>query len=190
MIEFSGTCSKEDVVKAARLHLTPSRGWRIGLGVVSVVPILLAVLLKGSLLYGLVPVAMYGVLVLVVWLAARSSARRSYETNAMMQEPVWGTVPSDGVTIASSVGEARVPWDAFYQRKIGADIVLLFQSAAVFHVFPRRFFPSDEGWREFRQLAAENVKKRAADASHRVMRLLALWVVVFVLVILLWTFLR
>jgi YcxB-like protein len=54
--------------------------------------------------------------------------------------------------IKSTVGEENPTWDYFIKRKEGKNLLTMYQSDALFHIIPKRFFASAEEMSQFRQL--------------------------------------
>jgi len=54
-------------------------------------------------------------------------------------------------------GSWTIPWRDFYQWKSGATIVLAYQTAEVFRIFPRRWFASDADFAGFKELLAKTI---------------------------------
>jgi hypothetical protein len=51
----------------------------------------------------------------------------------------------------------RMRLSDFYKYKVGKDLILLYQSQALFHMFPRRFFSSEEDFKMFRSFLEANL---------------------------------
>jgi hypothetical protein len=154
--------------------------------------VLLAPLVHGDpiTLEGTWPIALYilffaGVIVYSLYIAPRMVLQSS----VLLRSPIVGEAKEAGVHMESEHSRSEIPWEAFLKRKIGKDMVLLYQSIQLTNVFPREFFASDADWQAFVDLVRRRVPEKAArDRGGRswTLWLVVIWIVVFVIVIFLW----
>ena len=166
-VEFEGRIDRKMYVDAQRLYLKPGRR--------GVVLIVLAILL---IVYDVIGVplvqgtrpsagAIAGVpAVLALWLvflwviSPILNARRVERTNRMFGTPLRGFAREAGIHLESEFGTSDLPWAVFFRFKMTDALVILYQSAHTYHVFPRSFFARDEDWRIFRACVVEKVPAR------------------------------
>ncbi|HEV7507865.1 MAG TPA: YcxB family protein [Thermoanaerobaculia bacterium] len=107
-----------------------------------------------------------------------------------MQAPISGEAKESGVHMETEHTRSELPWDVFFKRKTGKDIVLLYQSIQVTNVFPREFFASDTDWQAFLELVRQHVPDAAPQSRGggfpRTLKILVLWMAIFMAFILLW----
>jgi hypothetical protein len=86
---------------------------------------------------------------------------------------------------------SELPWSVFFKRKIGKDIVVLYQSIQVVNIFPREFFATETDWEAFVDLVYQNVPE-AAPASRggkpATLKIFLIWMAIFIVFILVWNY--
>jgi YcxB-like protein len=166
-VRFEGRIDRQMYIDAQRLYLKPG-----GRGVVLLV---LAILLIGYGVIGVplvqgsrpsagaiagVPAFMALWLVFLWVISPIMNARRVERTNKMFGIPLRGVAKEAGLHLESEFGTSEFPWAVFFRFKMTDALVILYQSAHAFHIFPRSFFSSDEDWQVFRACVAEKVPAR------------------------------
>src|SRR6478672_10502396 len=191
-IPFSGQIDVDILRRTNRAALTPTRGKLLFLGLV--------VLFAG---WGVVAPAFQGgaiawetlaPLLIVLPLFAGMVAyilyvgpRKQLASHRLLQSPISGSASEAGLRVETEHSRSELPWDVFLRRTIGADLVLLYQSAQGANAFPREFFASEGDWRAFVELVRENVPERPAAGPGRrfgPFKVFLLWLVVFAVVVL------
>jgi hypothetical protein len=163
MLAFAGAYEKRDLHAAAALHLTSQGGLLIActFAFVALVLSIASTLFAGPRwLLGLAACFVAVFFWLVIRLVLYVTAERTYRTSALLRVPIRGSASSEHVEIQSEHGGGKLPWAVFYQQRQSEDLVLLYQAANLYHLYPRRFFGPDSDWAEFRSLAASNVTAR------------------------------
>jgi len=95
-------------------------------------------------------------LTLLPWI----TARRQFRTNKLIGLPQQCIASDQHLSINMQIGSAEITWDCFHRTLISKNIILLFQSTAVFHIFPREFFKSESDWNEFQTCVRQKVKRK------------------------------
>lgn len=119
--------------------------------------------------------------------------RKLLESNKMLQEPISGRATDAGVFLETERSHADLPWEVFLKARIAKDIVLLYQSNQTYNALPREFFASDADWYAFLDLVRHRVPEKpakGAKGSDDSFFKLALWMVIFSVVLLIYNFLR
>jgi hypothetical protein len=119
--------------------------------------------------------------------------RKVLQSSTLLQSPIQGEVKETGIRVETEHSRSEIPWDAFLKRKIGKDIVLLYQSIQVVNIFPKEFFAGEADWLAFVDLVRQRVpekapKNRGGGRLSMTLKALLIWMVLFVIVILLWNF--
>jgi hypothetical protein len=116
--------------------------------------------------------------------------RKVLQSSRLLQSPIVGEVKETGIRVETEHSRSEIPWDAFLKRKMGKDIVLLYQSIQVVNIFPREFFAGEADWQAFvdlvRQRVPEQAPKSRGGGLPTRLKTLLIWMVIFVVVILLW----
>lgn len=102
---------------------------------------ILATLLYFALFYG-------------VWLPFRT--KRLFSQQKTLQEPYEVEISDDALFASDSHGQTTMVWKDFHKYKTGERLILLYQSDALFHMFPIRWFSEDQ-FAEFRELLRTNL---------------------------------
>lgn len=103
--------------------------------------IIFAALLYFALFYG-------------VWLPFRT--RRLFSQQKALQEPYEVDISDDAFSASSSHGQTTMVWKDFHKYKTNKKIILLYQSDALFHMFPMRWFSGDQ-FSEFQEILRANL---------------------------------
>lgn len=193
-ISFSGRIDVGVLRRAFGAALTP--GTLILGGVLGCLALwgLIVLPLGGSVLGGWLPILCLFLLFVGLWAHALFMApRKTFESNKMLQEPISGRATTAGVFLETERSHADLPWEAFLKARIAKGIVLLYQSNQTYNAFPREFFASDADWHAFLELVRGRVPEKpakGAKGSDDSFFKLALWMVIFSVVLLAYNFLR
>ena len=82
---------------------------------------------------------------------------RLYEQQKLLHSEFTVEISDEHLVTRSVHGESKLPWSMFHKWKSGGDIVLLYQSDALFHVFPGRSFTSAADFESFQDILSEHV---------------------------------
>lgn len=195
-IPFSGQIDVDILRRTNRAALTPTRGRLLFIGLVVlfagwgvVAPVfnggaiawesLAPLLIVLPLFAGMIAYALY------------AGPRKLLASNRLLQSPISGVASEAGMRVETAHSRSELPWDVFLRRTIGEDIILLYQSAQGANAFPREFFASEGDWQAFVELVRQHVPERApAGRGGRLvtLKVFVLWLVVFVIVILVWSY--
>lgn len=139
-----------DYVRAQYLHLRPRPVIR-WLGILLVALSLLVLCQQifippegtiSALPFILFAVLAYLVIVYGAWLPYRT--KKIYKQQKTLQEAFDSELTEEEFISTTSFGSTRLKWRDFYKYKVGKDMILVYQSDAIFHMFPRRWFPDGE----------------------------------------------
>lgn len=164
-VPFEGRIDRRLAVEAQRLYLRPGPRGAVML-VVGLVIIFSCMVAVPWILHGSGPGAVSIAEVaafMALWVASMwffspiLNARRVERTSRIFGTPLHGRVTEAGVHLESAYGTSDLPWELFFRFKATESLVILYQSAQMFNVFPRSFFGSDEDWRRFRAWVEEKV---------------------------------
>ncbi len=153
-----------DYVRAQYLHIRPKPPFQwIG------IPLVLLLVLVGLQQVFLprdgkitaIPFAIFGVLAYFalsygIWLPYRT--KKIYKQQKTLQEPYEAELTEEEFVSTNSFGTARIKWADFHKYKVGKDIVLVYQSDLIFHLFPKRWF-SDDDFRKLLQILQNSLGK-------------------------------
>lgn len=98
----------------------------------------------------LFPAAMY-------WLTRRQWLK-IYRGSPYFSDEATGAISEDGIHYSSAHGSSTIPWRLFVKLRYSGELMLLYQSPAMFRVVSRDFFENEPSWRE----AVGYVKQRIA----------------------------
>ena len=158
----------DDYVRARYLHLRPRPvfKWLFILAVAAaVVTQALLWLMPGKERPEMTPLlvqlglAVYLLFRLLVRLPRRTKAVFSQQKS--LQAPYDLEISEDQYQATSAHGTSAMPWRDFHQYKVGPTMILVYQSDALFHMFPKRWFADGE-FTEFQQILARNLGKPKA----------------------------
>ena len=82
--------------------------------------------------------------------------RKIYKQQKSLQEPYESELTDDAYSFASIHGAATMPWSMFHKYKISKDTILLYQSDAIYHLFPKRWF-TEEQFAEFQSILQKHL---------------------------------
>ena len=155
MITLQCKLTPEDYIQALRLHM--QQPWIKYLAFV-VLGLYLAMfihliaigssltLIAERLIALLTFVLAFGIIYFVIqpW-----NARRIFSQQKTLQVEYEAVISPDTLTTTTQNGHYEMPLADFHKYKVGKNLVLVYQSQVLFHMFPRRFFASDEDFNTF-----------------------------------------
>lgn len=155
----------DDYIRARFLHMRPRPVFK-WLGIVVVVAVVLALalpwLVPGSGGPGITPplillgaVAYFG---LIFGVVIPRRTRIVYKQQKTLQAPYDVEISEDQYQATSAHGACAMPWQDFHQYKVGPTLILVYQSDALFHMFPKRWFADGE-FAELQQILTRNLGK-------------------------------
>ena len=193
-IPFRGQIDVNIIRRMNQIALTPPKRFLVfgGIGVLAILLTTVVPWLRGEAvsLEGWEPVFSVALLFLLLFAYSLYVApKKLLQSNKLLQSSITGEANESGILLETEHSRSDFPWDVFLRRKIGKDMVLLYQSIRVTNVFPREFFASDTDWQAFVDLVSQRVPE-AAPASRGgkppMLKVFLIWIVIFVVVILLW----
>lgn len=87
---------------------------------------------------------------------------RLYGQQKLLHNEFTFDVSDENLVSRSILGESKFDWSMFHKWKSGEDIVLLYQSDVLFHVFPRRSFPSFADFESFQEILKKHLGPKRA----------------------------
>jgi hypothetical protein len=94
-----------------------------------------------------------------LWFTPWWAARRQFRSSSLLRAAIHGSANESGIRFNSEYGTSELPWHAFHKARFSAGAVLLYPTAAVFHIVPREFFEDQTSWETFVALVRQQVKK-------------------------------
>ena len=165
-IPFRGQIDANILRRMNQVARTPSRRTLIFAGIVALVVIcgqVVSWLQGGAITWdGVGPVVVF--LLFLVGLFGYSlyvAPRRLLQSNALLQSSVAGEASESGIRMETDLARSELPWSVFFKRKIGKDIVVLYQSIRVVNIFPRELFATETDWEAFVDLVYQQVPEAA-----------------------------
>jgi hypothetical protein len=116
--------------------------------------------------------------------------RKLLQSNALLQSSIEGEATESGIRMETDHTRSELPWSVFFKRKIGKDIVVLYQSIQVVNVFPREFFATETDWEAFVDLVYQQAPEAAPvgrGGRSSSLKVLLIWMAIFIVFILVWT---
>jgi YcxB-like protein len=153
MITFRGKLQSADIIKAMYLHMRP-RPWLKYLGI-ALLSLYIVFLTTGSLLVGFgkffslfgPPLLFVLFAVFFVFISIHRNARLTFSQQKTIQDEHETMISPEMIESTSETGTMRLRLSDFYKYKVGKDLILLYQSHLLFHIFPRHFFTSEEDFK-------------------------------------------
>ena len=156
MITLQCKLKPEDYIKAQYLHMRPSPWLKyLGIALLSFWLVILVALAfpSGSLISvfdAFTPILFFGLIyVLILFVILPWNGRRIFSQQKTLQAEYEIVISPEMIETTSDHGTMRMRLSDFHKYKVGKDLILLYQSQALFHMFPRRFFTSEEDFRTF-----------------------------------------
>lgn len=154
--------SAADYLEAVRLGIKP----RPALAVVGVVLVVLALfplawvaqrLFHGQVRWNeVVMVLALGWTAVWYWLYIPWQVNKLFRQQRSLQEPYTVSLEQEGLRFRTSNGEALLPWKYLLRWRESRSIFCLYQSDALVHVLPKRFFDSLFSEEAFRNALLQN----------------------------------
>ena len=86
-------------------------------------------------------------------------SRKIYLQQKLMQLPCDFSFDESSMQAKSGVGTSSICWDMLHKWKENKDLILVYQSDAIFHMFPKRCFASESDINEFRSILIKHLGK-------------------------------
>ena len=150
----------EDYIKAQYLHIRPSPWLKyLGIALLSLWLVFLVAsvfpLGSSTSAFGAVThILSFGLIyALIIYITFRVilpwNVRRIFSQQKTLQVEYETVLSPEMFETTSENGTMRMRLSDFHKYKVGKDLILLYQSQALFHMFPRRFFASEEDFKTF-----------------------------------------
>jgi hypothetical protein len=158
-IRLSAQLTPEDYFQAQRLH----QGLRILLilGACMLIALLVVTIRAHDPYWWQITIVIWvGWFLLFKFMQPRSLARRCRKTFAQqkaLQVPYQMELTDNEYRAQSELGNSHIPWSSFYKWKANSLLVLVYQSDRIFHMFPRRFFASDDDYQDFQNVLLRKI---------------------------------
>jgi len=141
----------DDVVAAYRLHHRLSRRWLVVVVFVGILILFqfysgVRIMLQSGAVYWPALIMGFAILFLFVnrWILLPRRARRIFQEQKSLQGEFEVTISNDVFASVSDYGATRQPWDDFVRWKEDPDVILLYQSRALFQILPKRVVTAEE----------------------------------------------
>jgi hypothetical protein len=153
------TISPSDYKRAIWVHMRPRRF----LACVGAFLVVLGLVILGITSYHLVTTGGdlkfvlglgggLGVLCLWFFVLLPRQLSRIYRQQKLLHEELIVEISDVHLMMKSPHGQGTLPWEVFHKWKADKQMVLVYQSDVMFHIFPRRAFPSLEDFQTFQSL--------------------------------------
>ncbi|MEI6330371.1 MAG: YcxB family protein [Pseudanabaena sp. ELA645] len=144
MIVLQCKLTSEDYIKAQYLHLRPSP-WLKYLGIAC-----LSLAFTSGSLTALINILLFGLIyTLFILFILPWNVRRIFSQQKTLQVEHEIVISPEMIETISDNGTWKMRLSDFHEYKVGKDLILLYQSQALFHIFPRRFFVLEEDFKTF-----------------------------------------
>ncbi len=165
MITAAGQFTADDYVAANKLHMQ-QRGWKRVAWIVFWVVLGVGALLSADVAVqdpdaGLTPlllillVAALQLFLRIVYVPRR--ARRLYRQQRNLQLPFESVCTDSGIEWTNPNGRTQLPWSHVIRWKEGDTLFVLYQSALMFNMVPKRCFAQPEQVEAFRSFLTERL---------------------------------
>lgn len=158
-INFKGALSEDDYKKVNKVHYPYKK---LGLLLKILIPIMIfAVIINFSKDRD---TSIFLLILIVFWsyilILRKYRIRKYWKACKAIKEHCSGVVNEKGIAITGETFTSNRTWDYFTKYKASSDTVLLYQSYALTHAFPRSFFENDSDWDSFVQIVRNNVPSK------------------------------
>jgi len=92
--------------------------------------------------YAIVATFIAILLLFLVWPPSR--IRKTFRQQKLLQEPYECVIDENGLSSNSARGSLQLAWKDFHKYRVGKDLILVYQSDAIFHMFAKRWFAGSE----------------------------------------------
>ena len=161
---ITGKIEPSDCRRAAWVHMKP----RPLFAVVGSILAVLVLIVFALAIYGLITsgrdlgvvLGLSGALVFLgiyffVWVPW--CINRLYAQQKLLHSEFTAEISEEHLVSTSTHGQSTVPWSVFHKWKRGRDMVLLYQSDRLFHVFPARWFQSAQDFETFQTILRKHL---------------------------------
>jgi YcxB-like protein len=156
MITLQCKLTPEDYIKALYLNMRPSPWLKyVGIAALAFCLVMLVSAAFSSNRYiggfrTFVPMLGIGLFyVFILFYSIPRNARRIFSQQKTLQVEYKTVISPEVIETTSENGSMRMNLSDFHKYKVSKDLVLLYQSQAIFHMFPRRFFATEEDFELF-----------------------------------------
>lgn len=139
----------DDYVQSQFLHMRP-RPVLKWLGILMILAILLACIYQivshpeGYRSWATIVLVMSAYLFAIFKWRVPARARKNFWQQKMLQEPYEAIITDEMFEAVSNFGTSRIPWTEFHKYKVGKDMILVYQSDRLYHMFMKRWFTDEE----------------------------------------------
>jgi len=173
-ISFSGSLTEQQLRRGITKQLQSLRIVGIVFLILAFIALLIAFLSpqdpRDS--FGLGKVSFFGSIGALCLLLPWVTARRQFRTSKLLSSAVTGSATDQSLSMSTSSSSGEITWESFHKALVSKDVVLLYQSAYVFHILPREFFQSEADWLEFQAFVRAKVKPHKSWFIYA----LAIWI--------------
>ena len=163
-MEFSSRIEPDDYVRAQFLHIRPRPLYKwLGL----ILGFLLIFTLAASFYVAvtrhdyspslLFMPACLGYLLFYFFVLLPRRTKKIYRQQKLLQQPLLIRISDEQFYSKNEYGESSLPWNTFLKWKEGKDLFLVYQTDRLFHMLPKRFFPSAEATDELREILRKHL---------------------------------
>jgi hypothetical protein len=166
-VNLTLTIEPRDYLRAQYLHLRPRPFlcW-VGMGflvvaLMAVVSILCKSKWTGADLRSLMGLVIsFAVIAFIFFVRMPLLTRRIFRQQKLLHHPIAVHVTRESCHAKFELGESTLPWTTFHKWKENRHLFLVYQSDALFHMWPKRCFPSPEAVNEFRAILESQIGKQ------------------------------
>jgi YcxB-like protein len=164
MITLHCKLKPEDYIQAQYLHMRPS-SWQKYLGIALLSLWLVAVVASAfqsvslnNMLGIFLPTLFFSLIYILILLVVLPwNVRRIFSQQQTLRGEYETVISPEVIETTSKYGTTKIPLSDFHKYKVGKDLILLYQSQSLFHMFPRRFFVSEEDFKTFLSYLGANL---------------------------------
>jgi hypothetical protein len=163
-ITFEGQLTKGDIRKSLVMHHRPSKAVSI-IRITLIIIVLLAYLVYFFLYSSKDLVEEFGIilpLLIIIYVLALPfilpyNTLPKHFKDPDFQSNVSGKITDQSVTINMLHAKSEIEWALYKKQKRSDDLMLLYLDKLTYNLFPRRFFNSDEDWKNFLELVNQKI---------------------------------
>ena len=158
-INFKGALSKDEYIKALKLHY-PYKKLR-PLLIIFIPLMILAVVINFStnreISYFFLFLIFYYIFFLV---RTKYRIKKYWNQCKAIKEYRSGVVSEQGIAVSGETWNSNETWDYFVKHKLSPEMVLIYETSFAMHIFPRSFFENDNDWESFIQIVKNKVPSK------------------------------
>lgn len=167
MITLQGKFEPKDYIKAQYLHLRPKPWFKYV--VIALLSLCLVILLASAssadsfinALINFVPILIFGLFyIFILFVIMPWNVRRIFSQQKTLHSEHTTVISPETIESTSEHGSMKMRLSDFHRYKVGKDMILLYQSQSLFHMFPRRLFASEEDFQTFISYLEANIGRR------------------------------